>query len=474
MKMQIESTVKIFSRDELEQIIIEHSKTNREFRAYVLRRAPIDPSQNVKELYAIQIQECIDAAADRNGFIGYSETRQAVVAAYELLKKAEEYIAQQKYEYALPIAQAVIETVYPALQGADDSNGNIGGATASAWEVIHTIAAQIQPKSALAETLFTYCLEEVGKKQYEGWSVYDEFFPVAEKLVHTEQQMQQLFTVLDDMLVAEADTAYSSDYVESVILNTKIDVYKRLGKHVEVEELLQKNMHITSVRDQAIEQAIKKKEYETAKTLVKEGLQRAQSDDNHGGQWHWNEWLLDIAQRQKDISTQRNILRDFFSLRQDMEYYDQLKKTYHGSKEWSAVVEDILRQLRKDNHWSTRTVLEIYKQEDRWEDFLQVIQKTFQEKTRSFSSFDTRLELLEQYHKDLAAHFPEQLIQLYAYGIRQSLQPTTGRGHYQYVCKILRRMRTLGGDEEVQRIIAESRQQYKNRRALLEELNKVI
>lgn len=59
----MESTVKLFSRDELEQIIIEYSKTNREFHAYVLRRAPLDPNQNVKELYAIQIQECIDIAA---------------------------------------------------------------------------------------------------------------------------------------------------------------------------------------------------------------------------------------------------------------------------------------------------------------------------------------------------------------------------------------------------------------------------
>lgn len=203
-------------------------------------------------------------------------------------------------------------------------------------------------------------------------------------------------------------------------------------------------------------------------------MQQAQRDDHQGDQWHWNEWLLNIAKRQNDLSAQRHILRGFFSFRQDMEYYDQLKKTYHGSKEWDVVVEDILCQLRKDKRWSTYTLLEIYKRENRWEDFLQVVQKTAKEKTQSFSSFDTSLKLLEQYHKDLATHFPEQLIQLYADAIRQSLKQTTGRVHYQYVCTILRRMRKLGANEEVQKIITESQQQYKNRRALLEELNKVM
>ena len=49
-----------------------------------------------------------------------------------------------------------------------------------------------------------------------------------------------------------------------------------------------------------------------------------------------------------------------------------------------------------------------------------------------------------------------------------------GRGHYEYICKLLRMMQKIqGGDTAVAEIVLRFRTRYKNRRAMMETLNKI-
>jgi ribosomal 50S subunit-associated protein YjgA (DUF615 family) len=83
------------------------------------------------------------------------------------------------------------------------------------------------------------------------------------------------------------------------------------------------------------------------------------------------------------------------------------------------------------------------------------------------------IQTIETYQKYLEKHFLDELMVLYESAIRKILEQTTGRGSYQEVCRILRRLRKLGAFEKVQNLIDEFKGTYKNRRALLEELEQV-
>jgi Zn-dependent oligopeptidase len=48
-----------------------------------------------------------------------------------------------------------------------------------------------------------------------------------------------------------------------------------------------------------------------------------------------------------------------------------------------------------------------------------------------------------------------------------------GRNYYQNACRYMRRMKKLGGNEQVNELIELFRKQYPQRKALMEELNKI-
>lgn len=82
--------------------------------------------------------------------------------------------------------------------------------------------------------------------------------------------------------------------------------------------------------------------------------------------------------------------------------------------------------------------------------------------------------MIEHYEDILKERFPEKLLELYQREIPQSLSGSAGgRSHYQYVCRILRRMKKMGAEKIVQKLKESFRLQYSNRKALLDELNNV-
>ena len=56
---------------------------------------------------------------------------------------------------------------------------------------------------------------------------------------------------------------------------------------------------------------------------------------------------------------------------------------------------------------------------------------------------------------------------------KELLARSMGRADYQDVCQMLRRMKKLGASDRVRQLIKEFSEQYKKRRALLEELERL-
>jgi hypothetical protein len=83
------------------------------------------------------------------------------------------------------------------------------------------------------------------------------------------------------------------------------------------------------------------------------------------------------------------------------------------------------------------------------------------------------LRNIENYEEYLSKDYANEIIKMYSSGIMKYLEGNIGRKHYQTACRYLRRMKKLGGAEEVKKIIAELREKYPRRRSLMEELNKV-
>ena len=82
--------------------------------------------------------------------------------------------------------------------------------------------------------------------------------------------------------------------------------------------------------------------------------------------------------------------------------------------------------------------------------------------------------LLHQYTDLLSEKYPERLLQIYRENVEKQAESTGSRKHYYQIVEELRIMKSInGGDKIVDEIIKKWKIQYKNRSAMLDELNRV-
>jgi hypothetical protein len=117
--------------------------------------------------------------------------------------------------------------------------------------------------------------------------------------------------------------------------------------------------------------------------------------------------------------------------------------------------------LRKEKGTAYDKLVSFFVWEEYWNRYLILLQK---------NATLSRIEAAEKY---LTSLYPDQLISLYDLEIRSFIEKNVGRSYYIDACRYIKRMRNLGDNKTVDKLIGEMRNQYKNRRALLEELTKI-
>ena len=86
-------------------------------------------------------------------------------------------------------------------------------------------------------------------------------------------------------------------------------------------------------------------------------------------------------------------------------------------------------------------------------------------------SMTTRLDMLMNYALGLPSGYAPALLKQCVTALELYVANNLGRNHYSYMARILRMMQKLdGGKEVVQQLVGKFREQYKRRRAMMEEL----
>ena len=74
----------------------------------------------------------------------------------------------------------------------------------------------------------------------------------------------------------------------------------------------------------------------------------------------------------------------------------------------------------------------------------------------------------------LSEKYPEQLLQVYRESVEKQAEFTGSRQHYRQIVEDLRYMKSItSGDKVVNEIIKKWKLQYRNRRAMMDELSRI-
>jgi hypothetical protein len=452
VSQQVKELLKTISHNELIEFVQENSKKDKKFRNYFLASFGHLSQNQSKEFYQKQIHSILQTAAGRDGWIGWSDMKYVVNTTEPFLENAQKYLANNSFENVFFISIALLEEMTEAFQYGDDSNGNLGYFIESAMELLSNLTQEKLP-NLLKQELFEYCISSFNKKLFEGWDWHLGMLHTACELIDKESDADIIIDCLDSV---------NGDYERERAQSFKLDLLRKFKDEKEVEKYINKHISNSSIRTKEIEKAFKTNNFERVIKLSKDGI-KCDEKDKPGLVKAWYNWLLKVAQTQKDTSKVIEYSRFLFidNFHPEQDYYQILKENIEAEK-WHLFLEDIIEEITPNTRWRYSDLIrEIHIKEEWWDRLFLMLKQNLS------------MENIEQDEPYLSKDYSSELIELYSERITNYVEKYIGRSQYKTACRYLRRMKKLGGNEKVNELIELFRKQYPKRIALMDELTRV-
>ena len=252
------------------------------------------------------------------------------------------------------------------------------------------------------------------------------------------------------------------------LIGQKLVLLRKAGKGKEADLVRLQFLHLSEIRMELITEKVTEKRYSEAKQLIKEGIGIAKKKDLPGTVDEYRKTLLQIAELEKDTAAFRAIAGELYENGRNMEYYKVIKGTYKR-KDWPAVAEEFIKAIQAQHkpvagiHCNDDARLAgIFVEEQYWDRLLELLQGS------------TSLHFIDSYSSWLTAKYPGEVLTVYSNALIEYASQNTGRNHYITIRERLKKMQTLdGGKEIVKGLVIHFTQQYKARKAMIEELAKI-
>lgn len=449
---QVKELLKAISHNELIEFVQENSKKDKKFRNYFLASFGHLSQNQSKEFYQKQIHSILQSAAGRDSWIGWSDMKYVVNTTEPFIENAKKYLANNNFENVFYISTALLEEMTEAFQYGDDSNGDLGYFVESAMGLLSKLT-QEKLSNSLKQELFEYCIASFNKGLFSGWDWHLGILHIACELIEKESDADIILNCLGTV---------NGEYEQEQAQLFKLNLLRRFKSEKEVEKYINKHISNSSIRTKEIEKAFKNKNFDSVISLSKDGI-RCDEKDKPGLVKAWYNWLLKVAQSQKDTSKIIEYARFLFidNFYPEQDYYQILKDNIENEK-WHSFLEEIIKEITPKNRWTyTELIRKIYIKEEWWDRLFLMLKQNLS------------MENIQQNEQYLSKDYSSELIELYSEKIANYVEKYIGRNHYQTACRFLRRMKKLGGNEQVDGMIESFRKQYPQRRALMDELTQV-
>lgn len=455
---QVDKILHLLPHEELKAFVRDYCKKDKQVRGQFLF-SYMDLCVEQKKLYAQQIQALIKSYSDRYGFIEYRDAANLGRSVCGLLDEAADWPQRGKTAQAIYLAEATIEKMADVINNTDDSSGEIGGCISTATQMLADLA-ESGLTSPLREELYQWAIKQSKSKTLQGWDWHFEVIHIAIDLIQSPQEKEQLLSILGEMQSYDED-----DWNYQQILNLRLQIIRKTENEEAAIHFMEANLSNPTFRKLLIEKALSEKNYPQVEKLANEGIKQDEKS-KPGLAADWKNYLLTMylqtGDKEQIIRLARYFLLQHYLRYQPRQFYYDLLKSYIPQEQWVAYMDGIIAEICGNNIYGAfQAIAEIYIWEKQWDKLLAWL--------RQYPNF-YHIEQTEPYLKEM---YPQELAALYQNTILKYLERNVGREHYQKCCQYLRRMIKLGARPMVTELITQLQTQYRNRRALLEELSKV-
>ena len=452
----VEEIVKKTSHQELIDFIIGQAKYNPQFTNTILLKFSHKSNLDGENKYRLILHKALKKVQfDYDDLYDYHEDSIEIDVLAEWIEKAKEYLAQKDYKEAVAIAKACIEEYAEWMENTDSDIADY--IDPCYQEVPFEILSEAASTAEInTNELFQYCKAEMVKPKYDGTDFCDHFNHLLKEFAGTDNAAE--FLNLQDAFLDKIID--KSSYEAEKILQLKIDYYNKNNQLKLAHKIISENIQIESFRKEVVKQKIAGKKYTEAKKLIDDFISVSQNNNVYYNS-NWYELLLEIAQKENDIPVIRKVAFAFIENNFQAKYYRIYKSTYN-SGEWIHEVEKIIGHYSGGKHYSNDSIADVLAEEKDAERLIKYIEK------------HPSVENIDKYHLHFSSSFPEATLALFRKAINQYAEKNTGRNHYEHIVDLMKKMnRIKDGKKAVNDMINQYKIQYKNRKALIEILNKI-
>ena len=462
----------LFSKDasemtvEVEDIIRQADEEQiREFLSYVLYndeklfarfKTLIEPaiSKDDMERYKRQVDATIDEYLGREHYISYYKAYDFICAMEEFLYEDVRMMLDAGcYWNAFELTCYIFVEV--ASVDIDDSDGGtsmLAGQCMQIWEEIleHADAKTEEDiykwftghlNGSIVDYMEDY-LEELLMNHFKSEKY------VQAKLDYVERKVSEAKQLSD---------SWTSNYRAAKWILRRIELMEQSGFAWNIIcDYCKENWSYSDVRKHYIAKCEEQGNYDEVIKTLKDSIEL-------DAQWHglvinYSTKLKDIYKLHGKVEAYKQQLWNLVTKDNagDVDDFKELKGLY-SIEEWEKVREQIFESLPK-----YACIEELYKEEKLYDRLLECVLKA------------PNVYVLQKYEKDLREDYPQEILQKYADDVNKMAVRAADRKQYQYWVAILRRMTKIkGGKEKVREITEHWRTAYRNRPALMDELNKL-
>jgi hypothetical protein len=462
-KLTVEELLAEASLEELRSFVVRQAKHNADLsNAVNLAFAHKQTSRGANPYSAIIRDMLGQVQFDAEDY--YSEESFDLDGLEQWLEKAQEYLEQNNPREAVLVCKACIEEFAEWLKDEDDEIEDCldPDYQVTPFEIMEKAAAASPDVDA--KELYSYCMQEVGKSKYAGTEMFDGFNNLLSALA-MQANPDEFIALQDSLLKKIAD---KGSYEAEKILQRKIDFYSKNRQPEKADEILEKNLQVENFRYKVAEKRFAERNFTEAKRLITEFLSGKNSGGYHYTQ-RWQELLLKIAQKENDTPSIRATAFLFIDKDFDKKYFAIYKSTFPPD-EWSDALERLIEHYKAGrSSYSSYAqtsgfcgnVADVLAAEGAAERLMQYVEQY------------PSAEHVEEYHKAFAAQHPEKTLDIFRKAVDSYAAKNLGREHYEYVVTLLKQMQRIkNGDKTVAEMVSRYRVEYKNRRAMMEILDK--
>ena len=458
-ELTLEQLLKGLSQCELCNFIVRHAQHNLQFRNTVLlefaHKATKTDTTGVNN-YNQLLQDALDGLNFDYEDIDYGHYNDCIEVDVmgQWLDKAQKFVDQNNPEEALLICKACIEEYASWLEGQDDAIVDYfdTGYQERPFDILEQIATA---KGTDCKALLEYCKSEMSKPKYRGTEMHDGFNALLLEL-SVMVGSDDFITLQDNLLQGIED---KSSYEAQKILHRKIDFYRNNNQPEKADKVVRENLQIESFREDLTTRLIAANKLKEAKKLINDFIAAKGNESRNLHAWH--KLRLQIAQKENDVPEIRRVAFMFIESHFHADYYQMYKSTF-TKEEWPAKMDKLIAHYEKKNtyQWFRSSVADVLQAEKQEERLMKYIEKHLS------------IDNLESYYAGFSSAFPEKTLALFRQVIDQHAR-NTGREIYERIVKLFAKMAKIqGGNELVREMISQYRIIYRNRRAMMEVMNK--